>query len=155
MISEKNMGRRMARFRSLQALFQMEASGASVDKVTAEFSSDKLLSYDSPDEEYAAYDSDYFKLLLDSAMRHQKQIDRLTNLALKDGWPMQRIDPTLRALFRSAGAELMIRSVPPRVTIDEFVEIAKAFYPEGKAAGLVNGVLDRLVKELSLSSAKT
>src|SRR5918999_1130879 len=53
-------------------------------------------------------------------------------------WPIDRIDPTLRALFRAAGAELVATDTPPRVTISEYLEVAKAFYPDGKEARFVN-----------------
>ena len=142
------LARRMARLRSLQALFQMEASGAGVEKVARDFDSD-LLSCGEGGAEMAAADSEYFRALIDAALGQQKRIDQITNAALKEGWPIDRIDPTLRALFRSAGAELIMGSAPPRVTIDEFVEIAKAFYPDGKAAGFVNGVLDHMARSLS------
>lgn len=154
MSSKQNMARRVARLRSLQALFQMEATGAGLEKVTIDFASDMVLNDGQSCENLEAADFEYFKLLLNTALSHQKQIDQLTNLALKDGWPIQRIDPTLRALFRAAGAEFMVRTVPPRVTIDEFVEIAKAFYPDGKAAGLANGVLDHMARKLRAESFK-
>lgn len=148
------MARRIARLRSLQALFQMEATGAGVEKVTADFASDMVSNDGQSCESLEAADSEYFNLLLNTVLSHQKQIDQLTNSALKDGWPIQRIDPTLRALFRAAGGEFMARMVPPKVTIDEFVEIAKAFYPDGKAAGLVNGVLDHMARKLRSESFK-
>jgi N utilization substance protein B len=62
-------------------------------------------------------------------------------------WPIDRIDPTLRALFRAAGAELVIKDTPPKVAISEFVDIAKAFFPEGKEAKFVNAVLDHMARE--------
>ncbi len=126
----------------------MEASGVGTDKVVRDFESD-MISGGENGEELAATDAEYFRMLIDTALREQKRIDKMTNAALKEGWPIDRIDPTLRALFRSAGAELFMRSAPPRVTINEFVEIAKAFYPEGKAAGFVNGVLDHMARSLS------
>ena len=57
-----------------------------------------------------------------------------------------RIDPTLRALFRAAGAELISSDTPPRVAITEFVDVAKAFYPDGREAKFVNGVLDHMAR---------
>ena len=57
---------------------------------------------------------------------------------------VRRIDPTLRALFRAAGAELVATDTPPKVTINEYLDVAKAFYPEGKEAKFVNGVLDHM-----------
>ncbi len=38
-------------------------------------------------------------------------------------------------LFRAAGAELTESPTPPKVVITEFVDVARAFFPEGKEAG--------------------
>ena len=51
------------------------------------------------------------------------------------------------ALFRAAGAELTQGDTPPKVVINEFVEVARAFFPEGKEPRFVNGVLDHMARE--------
>ena len=45
----------------------------------------------------------------------QARIDQMTDRALVARWPIDRIDPTLRALFRAAGAELVATDTPPKV----------------------------------------
>ena len=62
-------------------------------------------------------------------------------------WPLGRIDPTLRALFRAAGAEMVSSDVPPKVVISEYVDLANAFFPEGKEAKFVNAVLDHMAHD--------
>ena len=63
------------------------------------------------------------------------------------GFATTRVDPTLRALFRAAGAEFLeARATNPKIVISEFVDVAEAFYPEGKEAGLVNAVLDKMAR---------
>jgi N utilization substance protein B len=62
-------------------------------------------------------------------------------------WPIDRIDPTLRALFRAAGAELVEGDTPPKVVITEFVDVARAFFPEGREPKFVNAVLDHIARE--------
>ena len=93
---------------------------------------------------FAEADVAHFRALLAAAVAHQGRIDQLTHRALAERWPIQRIDPTLRALFRAAGAELVATDTPPKVTISEYLEVAKAFYPAGKEAKFVNGVLDHM-----------
>ncbi|MCY3878735.1 MAG: transcription antitermination factor NusB [Rhodobacteraceae bacterium] len=137
--------RRISRLRAVQALFQMEASGAGLEQVVEDFNSG-LLDDGDDGPEFARSDLAFFRSLLEFTLSHQRQIDRLTSDQLKDGWKIDRIDPTLRALFRAAGAELLLKRTPLRVTISEFVEIAKAFFPDGKAAGFVNGVLDGMAR---------
>jgi N utilization substance protein B len=94
-----------------------------------------------------APDIPHFRALVAAAVERQARIDQLTAAALAARWPIDRIDPTLRALFRAAGAELVSTDTPPKVTITEYLEIAKAFYPDGKEAKFVNGVLDHMARE--------
>lgn len=80
-------------------------------------------------------------------MKDQAEIDQQTDRALVAKWPLGRIDPTLRALFRAAGCELRDTSVPPKVAIKEYVDVASAFFPDGKEASFVNAVLDHMARE--------
>ena len=134
-----------ARLYAVQALFQMEAMGQGVDKVRAEFETHRF-GMVTDEGEFAEGDVDLFRSLIEQAVERQARIDQMTDRALVAKWPIARIDPTLRALFRAAGAELLIESTPPKVVINEFVEVARAFFPEGKEAGFVNGVLDHMAR---------
>jgi transcription antitermination protein NusB len=135
-----------ARFYAVQALFQMEASGQMVDQIIAEFETHRFGAvYD--ETEMAEGDVDTFRKLMGDAVNHQAQIDQMTDRALVAKWPIARIDPTLRALFRAAGAEMTQSDTPPRVVITEFVDIAKAFFPDGKEPKFVNAVLDHMAHE--------
>ena len=77
-------------------------------------------------------DVEHFRALLAAAVAHQARIDQMTHRALVASWPIDRIDPTLRALFRAAGAELVATDTPPKVAITEYLEVAKAFYPRAR-----------------------
>lgn len=134
-----------ARFYAMQALFQMEASGQTIEAVTAEFESHRIGAED-PEETWAEADRALFRALVEAAVDRQAQIDQMTDRALVAKWPIARIDPTLRALFRAAGAELVLARSPARVIISEFVAIAQAFFPEGREAGFVNAVLDHMAR---------
>ncbi len=92
-------------------------------------------------------DLDLFRAIVESAINNQAKIDQFTDTALVDRWPIDRIDPTLRALFRASGGELTGTETPARVIIAEYVEVARAFFPDSKESGLVNGVLDHIVKD--------
>ena len=135
-----------ARFYAVQALFQMEASGQMVEQIVAEFETHRFGAvYD--DAEMVEGDVDTFRKLMTDAVNHQALIDQMTDRALVAKWPIARIDPTLRALFRAAGAEMTQSDTPPRVVITEFVDIAKAFFPDGKESKFVNAVLDHMAHE--------
>ena len=76
-------------------------------------------------------------------------IDKLTDRALVEKWPLGRIDATLRAVFRAAGYELTARpDIPPKVIIGEYVDVTKAFFSTGKEAKFVNAVLDHMAHEV-------
>ncbi|WP_099827623.1 transcription antitermination factor NusB [Oceaniglobus indicus] len=135
-----------ARLYAVQALFQMEHSSLSADKVRVEFEDHRFGAIYEGDEMMEG-DVDHFRRLLDDAVNHQARIDQMTDRALVAKWPIARIDPTLRALFRAAGAELVQRATPPRVVITEYVDVAHAFFPDGKEPRFVNGVLDHMARE--------
>jgi N utilization substance protein B len=137
--------RSASRFYAVQALFQMEAAQASLPTVLEEFQAHRI-GAEIDGATYAEPDLDHFRTVVTAAVSDQARIDQLTHAALVARWPIARIDPTLRALFRAAGAELLATDTPPKVTITEYVDVAKAFYPTGKEAAFVNGVLDHMAR---------
>lgn len=135
-----------ARLYAVQALFQMEAAGQTVEAVCAEFETHRFGAVYEGDE-MAEGDSYHFRTVVGHAVNHQALIDQLTDRALVAKWPLGRIDPVLRALFRAAGAELTQMATPPRVAITEYVDVAKAFFDGGKEPKFVNAVLDHMAHE--------
>jgi N utilization substance protein B len=135
-----------ARLYAVQALFQMEASGQTLDAVRQEFETHRFGAvYEG--EEMAEGDPDLFRKTLEDALNWQAKLDQMTDRALVAKWPIDRIDPTLRALFRAAGAELIEGEAPPKVVINEYVDVARAFFPEGREPKFVNAVLDHMARE--------
>jgi N utilization substance protein B len=135
-----------ARFYAVQALFQMESSGQTIEAVRQEFETHRI-GVETENESWSDANIPHFRLLVEGAVDRQAEVDQLTDRALVAKWPIARIDPTLRALFRAAGAELLAGKTPPRVVITEFVEIAKDFFPEGREPKFVNAVLDHMAHE--------
>ncbi len=144
-----NQMRRMksaARLYAVQALFQMESSGQTVEGVIREFVDHRFgATYEGV--EMTEGDVDTFQALIDGAVDNQALLDQLTDRALVAKWPLGRIDPTLRALFRAAGAEMIAKNTPPKVVITEFVDVARAFFEGGKEPKFVNAVLDHMAHE--------
>ncbi len=136
-----------SRFYAVQALFQMEQSDSSVDKVRREFLEHRFGAEIDDGTEMIDGDVDFFARLLEEAVNWQGKIDQMTDRALVAKWPIARIDPTLRALFRVAGAELVTMDTPPRVVIVEYMDVGGAFFPDGKEARFVNAVLDHMARE--------
>ncbi|MAM61020.1 transcription antitermination factor NusB [Maritimibacter sp. UBA3975] len=135
-----------SRLYAVQALFQMEAAGQGVERVRREFEDHRFgATYE--EGEFEEGNVDLFRALINEAVERQARIDQMTDRALVAKWPIARIDPTLRALFRAAGAELVLGDTPPKVVIVEFVDVAKAFFPDGQEPKFTNAVLDHMARE--------
>jgi N utilization substance protein B len=144
--NEKRRRKSASRLYAVQALFQMEAAGQAADSVRREFETHRFgATYDGDEMEDG--DPDHFRDILEGAVIGQAIIDQMTDRALVAKWPIDRIDPVLRALFRAAGAELLAKFTPPKVVITEYVDVARAFFPNGKEPSFVNAVLDHMARE--------
>lgn len=137
--------RAVARLAAVQALYQMDVTGAGARDIVKEFELYRL-KQEVEGETLRAIDLNWFDGIVTGVVEHQRAIDTAVNTALKEGWPLRRIDLTLRALLRAGTFELFYRDeVPVRVVISEYVEVAKAFFGEDEPR-LVNGVLDRIAR---------
>jgi len=85
--------------------------------------------------------------ILNDIFDQKKEIDaRLEKYS--DNWTLSRMTVIDRNLLRMAASELMYsKTVPPKVAIDEAVEIAKKYGAED-SPNFINGILDRILKEL-------
>ena len=137
--------RAAARLAALQALYQMEMTGTSLKTCEMEFEN-RWIGAEIEGEQYNEADIDHFRALLRGAVANQARIDQMTRDALVAKWPLAKIDPTLRALFRAAGAELLTTKTPPKVAISEFVDVAKAFFDDARVPRFVNAVLDHMAR---------
>ena len=144
--NEKRKIRSTTRLYAIQALFQMEQLGLSTDEVVEEFVAHR---FGEEYEEGQLSDGDeaLFKSIVESAVNYQAHIDQLTDRALVKKWPIARIDPTLRSLFRAAAAEITQIKTPPKIVITEYVALAHAFFTDGKEPNFVNAVLDHMARE--------
>ena len=137
-----------ARLAAVQALYQMDVGRQSLEDTLAQFSAHRLGGHEIEGDRYLPADADFFRQIVGGVVKGQLQIDPLVDGALEQGWPMARVDATLRAILRAAVFELTRRrDIPVGVVITEYVDIAKAFY-EDDAPGLVNGVLDKVSRQL-------
>jgi N utilization substance protein B len=108
----KRRMRTAARLYAVQALFQMEQSGQSAEAVTEEFLEHRFGGL-IDGEELSDGDPKLFTKLVAEAVNWQAKVDQMADRGLVAKWPIARIDPTLRALFRAAGAELVATDLCP------------------------------------------
>jgi N utilization substance protein B len=141
-------GRSLARQRLVQALYQWQLTGHSVQTIEAQF-----LAEVEEDMDMGNVDRNYFHALLYAIPKCIDQLDTALTPWL-DRQP-KLLDPTERAILWVGCYELLhcSREVPWRVVINEGVELAKLFGAE-KSHKYVNGILDKLAHSLHKSPPK-
>jgi len=146
-MSQVRQARSVARLAAVQALYQMEVSNVGVETVIREFA-DHRFDRDVEDMTLASADEAFFADLVRGVVGHQRAIDAAVAKRLAQGWKLERIDATVRAMLRAGAYELTYRDdVPTEVVIDEYVDLAKSFF-EGPEPGFVNGALDAVAQDV-------
>jgi len=148
--------RSAARLAAVQALYEMDLAGASADQVLGEFLKERWKGIPADNEDaigatpvpMTAPDGALLAELVRGVTASLSDLDGMIGLSLSGDWTISRLEVLLRAILRSGAFELSRMSdVPARVVIDEYVNIAKAFYDDSQP-GLINGVLDKLAHVL-------
>ena len=92
-------------------------------------------------------DKPLFRDVVEGTATHKDELEKTVSSALAENWTWGRIDRLVRAILLAGTYELMHRrDVPPRVAINEYVEIAHSFYDQ-REASFVNSVLDRVARQ--------
>ena len=144
--SRQRRARTVARLAAVQALYQMELAGEGVDTVIAEFANHRF-DADIEGEPLAEADEDYFARIVRGVVGGQRDIDTAVKARLASNWRLERLDSTLRALLRAGAWELREQDVPREIVIDEYVELAKAFFDDAEAK-FVNAALDGVARDV-------
>lgn len=135
--------RKAARMAAVQALYQIELTGVAPDRVLGEFAAHGL-AQSAGAAAYGIPDPELLGALVLGVAGQQNDLDDMIVGVLSEDWTVERLESVLRAILRAGAFELSARrDIPARVTINEYVDIANAFFG-GKQPALVNGVLDRL-----------
>ena len=128
-----------ARRVALQLLFVYDASGGP-DRPTIDQMTRDLDETDNPHLRARAVD------MAGGAWENRQQSDAMV-LRLAPQWPPHRQPGVDRNVLRLAVWELTHAETPPKVVIDQAIELAKAF-STADSGKFVNGVLDAVLKEL-------
>ena len=95
----------------------------------------------------------FVERLVRGAVAHRVAIDELI-ARCSEHWKVRRMGRVDRNTLRVAAYEIAFEpDVPTRVTLNEAIELAKRFGAEGSGA-FVNGILDRIARELEQDEAK-
>jgi N utilization substance protein B len=135
--------RSATRLAAIQALYALDVSGSAVDRVIADFVERPWAPAELP-ADAAKPDEVFLRTLVEGVVAHRPEIDVAIQDALTGGWTLARLEILLQAILRAGAYELSAQpDVPAKVVINEYLEIAHAFFA-GKEPSLVNAVLDRL-----------
>lgn len=141
MASNRHLGRIVALQTLYEYEFRVQANDSSV-------STDEILGRNLARYESAIEDTDFVKSLVSGVVDHQADLDgKLQPIAPE--WPLEQIARIDRAVLRLGLYELLYRAdeVPPKVAINEAVELAKAFGSDNSSK-FVNGVLGTAFRTL-------
>ncbi len=124
------MSRRAERRTALFLLYQWDVTGAPLASL------------------YEGEVTRFARELAEAVAARAPELDRLITDAA-EGWTAERLGAIERNALRIAAYELLARSVPLEVAIDEAVHLAKRFGGGDDAGRLVNGILGRIARELA------
>ena len=142
---KRSRSRSAARLAAVQALYQQDMEATPIAKLLYEFHHHRL-GATIDDVEYADAEVDFFDDLVSGADARREELDALIAGKLSAGWSLARLDKPMEAILRAGAYELVARpDVPVGTVINEYVDVAKAFY-DARETGFVNGLLDALAK---------
>lgn len=145
--SRQRRARTVARLAAVQALYQMELAGEGVETVISEFANHRF-DADIEGQPLAEADEAWFADVVRGVVERQREVDAAIKVRLASNWRLERMDSTLRALLRAGAWELRDRQeVPKEIVIDEYVELAKAFFDDAEAR-FVNAALDGVARDV-------
>lgn len=130
--------RRRSREFSLQVLYQIEITKQDPLKAIA-----RSIEHFSPEGK----EDEFVKRIVLGVLEHQREIDRLIE-ECSEHWRLDRMTAIDRNILRMALFELLFCSeIPPKVTINEAIDLGKRFGSE-ESGTFINGILDRIQNEV-------
>lgn len=130
-------GRSNARKKAMQALYQWSMTGNELNEIEVQFHAEQNME---------KVDQDYFHELLHNVPQQVDELDQMMEPHLDR--KLNELDPIEKAILRLSAYEMKNRlDVPYKVVLNESIELAKIFGAD-KSHKYVNGVLDKLAKEL-------
>jgi len=131
-------GRRVAREYALQSLYAYELTQGQLDGIIAD-----ILYSRAKDEKTRSF----AETLIRRVVSHQKELDRMIRKKAIN-WDFTRIAIIDKLILRMGISEfLFFEDIPPKVTINEAIEIGKKFSTE-KSGSFINGILDSILNDL-------
>ena len=145
-----------ARLAGIQALYEINLTGANPDRVIDEFIDKRWRSVTLRDPDRAPGeggkarlpkpDPDFLRALVDGVNSSATEIDQRIESVLDGEWTLERLDALMRNLLRAGAFELLhMPNVPRKTIMTEYGDLAHTFFDE-KDANFANGILHNLAK---------
>jgi N utilization substance protein B len=144
---KRSRARSAARLAAVQALYQQEMEGTPTPLLLNEFHNHR---FGETIDEVTMIDAemDFFDDLVRGVTARAEEIDGKITARLAEGWKLDRLDRSMRAILRAGTYELIARpDVTVGTVIDEYLDIAHAFFGE-KDVKFVNGLLDKVAGDV-------
>ncbi|CAM3801343.1 transcription antitermination factor NusB [Alkalicoccus chagannorensis] len=134
------MNRRVARIKSVQALYQVEMTGVDPDEAI-----EVALEEDETTDPF-------LQDLVHGTLQYLIEIDAMLEEALEH-WTLQRLSRIDRAIMRQCVYEMKyVEEVPVNVSINEAVDLAKGFHAEEESGRFVNGVTSKVAEMIQTNT---
>ncbi|WP_123040906.1 transcription antitermination factor NusB [Cohnella candidum] len=140
------MKRRLAREIAVSSLYQMEMNGVTGDEAVNMVMEEARQENEIGAEvsELAAVDG-FTRELVEGVASRKEELDAQL-AAYLTGWQVDRLSRVDRQILRLAAYELNVKGLPPKVVVNEAIELAKHFGLD-ESGKFVNGVLGRMIRE--------
>jgi N utilization substance protein B len=130
--------RRKAREVTLQVLYTLDVQEIDIQSAIDRF----WANFDAPEEA-----RNFSSFLIEGAWNNRQQIDDLIS-GSSENWSMSRMSRVDKSILRMAVYELLFcEDIPPKVTLNEAIDLAKVYGSENSGA-FINGILDALYGKL-------
>jgi len=137
------LNRHLSRSIALQTLFEWDFKGGDKTKIF------DVLDYNLKEFAIMSEGNSFAKSLIENILKEKKNLDNIIQQAAPQ-WPIDKISIVDRNILRIGIYELLFsdkQEVPPKVAINEAIELAKAFGGENSSK-FISGVLGTIYKEL-------
>ncbi len=138
--------RRKSREIALQMLYQLEVTGQPPHEVIALY-----YQIASGEDDYKSVDlaesiRPFAEQLVNGVYQHRDELDAMI-VAASENWRLERMSIIDRNVLRIALFEMLyLHEIPPKVSINEAIELGKTFGSPDSGA-FINGILDHLLRE--------
>ncbi len=138
--------RQAARLAAVQAIYQWQEGQHAPTEIVEQFLSVRTGEVGEAGMRRDA-DKSLFKDVVEGTASHSDALEKTVAGSLAKDWTWPRIDRLVRAILLAGAYELVHRGdVPAKVVINEYVEIAHAFYDQREAM-FINSVLDKVARQ--------